>query len=211
MAGTAINVKSNVVIPRNQTQYFYDGGDRIQSSFPITLTKAGHPQLTAVLAGSIQALDTSQWGTSYEAPVGVDFGVNFTAFEWSIIMFQAGTDNTRIVLPNSTSITLNMGQTSFYVVNQGDIITSNKPIQVILLTGDIDLSTSSSKPETRWYVLRPTTNYAKSFISPVGDTVGKSKMIVYNPNAYNMSYTMKYLVNQTLTTFTQQVRSKKAV
>jgi hypothetical protein len=211
MAGTAIIARSNVVIPRNKTQYYYDGGDRIQASYPITVTKAGHPQLTAVLAGAIQVLDTSQWGTSYEAPVGTDFGTNFTAFEWSIIMYQASIDNTNITLPNMTTVTLNMGEGGFYVVNMADKITADKPIQVTLLTGDIDLAISSSKPETRWYVLRPITNYAKSYISPVGDTVGKSKVIIYNPNSINITYTMKYLKNKTLTTYTQQVASKKAV
>jgi IgGFc binding protein len=145
-AGNAIVIRNNVTIPRNPKQIVFDGGDRIQASYPITVTRAGHPFQTAVLASAIQAMDVSQWGTSYEAPVGVDYGKTFPAFEWSIFMYQAGADGTSITLPNMTNVTLNMGESGFYVVNQGDTITADKPIQVILVTGDIDLSRTQSKP-----------------------------------------------------------------
>ena len=210
-AGNNILLRNDVPIPRVQKNIYFDGGDRIQASFPITVTRAGHPYQTAVLASAIQALDTSQWGTTYESPVGVDFGKTYETFEWTILVYQAGADLTTVTLPNLTNVTLNMGESGFYAVNQGDQITSDKPIQVILVTGDIDLAVTSSKPETRWFGIRSVQQNANSYITPVGDTLGKSRLLIYNPNSDNIQYTMKYLVNGVLTTYTGSVTSKKAI
>ena len=212
-AGNNILLRNNIPIPRNKKFQFVDGGDRIQASFPVTVTRAGHPHRTAVLASAIQALDTSQWGTTYEAPVGVDFGKNFynQTFEWVILIYQAGADFTTVTLPDLTNVTLNMGESGYYVVNQGDQITSDKPIQVILVTGDIDLAPKESKPETRWFGIRSVQQMTNSYITPVGDTIGKSRMLIYNPNSDNIQYTMKYLNNGVLTTYTGTVDSKNAV
>ena len=210
-AGNNILLHNNVTIPRVATSIFYDGGDRIQASYPVTVTRAGHPHQTAVLASAIQAMDTSQWGTTYESPVGVDMGKTNQTFEWSILVYQAGVNDTLVTLPNLQNVTLKMGESGFYVVNQGDQITSDKPIQVILITGDVDLATTSSKPETRWFAIRSVQQNTNSYITPVGDTLGKSRMLIYNPNPDKIQYTMTYLKNGTLSTLTGSVNSKKAV
>ena len=210
-AGNNILLRNNVTIPRDPRNIFYDGGDRIQASYPITVTRAGHPHQTAVLSSAVQALDTSQWGTTYEAPVGVDYGKTNPSFEWTIMVYQAGADATNVTLPNSTIVTLKMGESGFYAVNQGDQITSDKPIQVTLMTGDIDPNTALSKPEVRWFGIRSVQQNAKSYITPVGDTLGKSRVLIYNPNSDRIVYTMKYLSNGTLTTLTGAVDSKKAL
>jgi hypothetical protein len=208
-AGNNILLRNNVTIPRTKA-IVYDGGDRVQTSFPVTVTRAGHPYRTAVLASAIQAMDMSQWGTTYEAPVGVDLGKINPTFEWTMMVYQAGANDTIVTLPNLKNVTLKMGESGFTAVNQGDQITSNKPIQVILVTGDIDLATSGSKPETRWFAIRSAQQYSKSYITPVGDTLGKSRFLIYNPNPDNIQYTMTYLNNGTLSTLTGAVNSKKS-
>jgi hypothetical protein len=153
----------------------------------------------------VQAFDTTQWGTTYEAPIGTNTLIAGVAqsFEMSGFMFMAAENNTKVTLANGTIVSLQMGQSSFVSVKQGDKITSNKPIQTILLTGDV-----GSEYETRWFTMRST--YAKSYLSPVGDTFGKSKVVLYNPNTDELKYSVKTLVNGVERTETGVLASKQS-
>jgi hypothetical protein len=53
MAGASIVIQNLVNLPRVKTEIRYDGGDRIQSSFPIAVTRAGYSSTPgSVFAGA---------------------------------------------------------------------------------------------------------------------------------------------------------------
>jgi hypothetical protein len=52
-AGTSIVVQDEVPLPRKTTEIHFDGGDRIQASFPVAVTKANYPDSPgSVMAGA---------------------------------------------------------------------------------------------------------------------------------------------------------------
>jgi hypothetical protein len=58
-AGTAIVIQNEVpILPRRKTVFVYDGGDRIQSSFPVAVTRASFPKGPgSVMAGAGKKLE----------------------------------------------------------------------------------------------------------------------------------------------------------
>jgi hypothetical protein len=154
-AGDSIVIKNSVVVPRNAKTFYYDGGDRIQASFPIAVTRAAYPNSPgSLLAGAVEVLETTFWGLNFEAPVGTDVGAStnttWAAFEYSQLCLMAKENNTVITLPGNKVVKLDMGQDLFVSVKQSEKIASNLPIQVHLITGDIN-----SQYEMRWYSMIP--------------------------------------------------------
>jgi hypothetical protein len=206
MAGDSIVIQNNVAVPRDRVNFFYDGGDRIQSNFPIAVVRAAYASSPgSVLAGAIEILDTTQWGLVFEAPVGVDLGKTIAAFEQSIFVVTAGSNNTKVTLPNNTTRVLNIGNSTVVTVNQGNRIISDKPVQVHLFTADVN-----STYETRWYSMRPIEAYSNSYVTPVGDSMGKTKMVVYNPNEVTMTYNMQFMDKGVKRTATGNIARKQA-
>jgi hypothetical protein len=188
-AGDSFVIQNNVPIPRIKTNFLYDGGDRIQASMPINVNRAAYAQNPgSVLAGAIEMLDTMVWGLTFEAPVGVDLGRTVAAFELSIFMVMAGYNNTKVFLPDNTVRVLNIGESTTFRVNQGNRVRSDKPVQVHLFTGDVD-----STYETRWYSMRPIETIADAYVTPVGDSMGRTKMIIYNPSNTSLNYSLRFL------------------
>jgi uncharacterized repeat protein (TIGR01451 family) len=177
-----IGTKSNPV--RDSTQVFFDGADRIQASFPIAVTRAAYPESPgSLMAGGVEVLDTSLWGKNFKAPVGGDTAFETDGFQYASLYVMAGMDDTKVIISKNgsspTTATLKMGESIHVLVNQGDTVTSDKYVQVDLLTGDID-----SDYELRWYSLRGTEDWSDKYLSPVGDTKGETKLVVYNPHEY---------------------------
>lgn len=188
-AGDSFVIQNDVPIPRIKSKILYDGGDRIQASMPINVNRAAYAKSPgSVLAGAIEMLDTMVWGLTFEAPVGVDLGRTTRAFEHSIFMIMAGYNNTKVSLPDNTVRVLNIGQSTTFKVNQGHRVKCDKPVQVHLFTGDVN-----SAYETRWYSMRPIETYSDAYVTPVGDSMGKTKMIVYNPSTNSLKYSFRYL------------------
>jgi IgGFc binding protein len=205
-AGDSFVIQNDVPIPRIKTAILYDGGDRIQASMPINVNRAAYAKSPgSVLAGAIEMLDTMVWGLTFEAPVGVDLGKTVFAFELSIFMVMAGYNNTKVFLPDNTVRVLNIGQSTTFTVNQGHIIKSDKPVQVHLFTGDIN-----STYETRWYSLRPVETYADAYVTPVGDSMGKTKILAYNPRNTSLNYSFRYLDKGIEKTATGVIAGKQA-
>jgi IgGFc binding protein len=178
-AGTSIVVQNDVPLPRNPAAHVvYDGGDRIQASFPVAVTRASFPKSPgSVFAGAVEMYDTTMWGQIYEAPVGAGTYLtnNTDPFEISGFSCLAAEDNTRVTMPNGTVSTLRMGQSIFVPVRMSNQVRADKPIQVVLLTLDKD-----SLVQTRWYTMRPVSSFQRSYVSPVGDSVANTAIIVYN-------------------------------
>lgn len=72
-AGDVMILQNEVELPRDPSKIRYDGGDRIQASFPVAITRGlysgGSPG--SLLGGAVEVLDTDSWGTAFESPVGV--------------------------------------------------------------------------------------------------------------------------------------------
>jgi hypothetical protein len=150
-------------------------------------------------------MDVSQWGQEFEAPIGEDIGVSYEAFQLTAFFFMAGEDNTKVTKPDGTIKVLKRGEGAMVRVNQGQKLLSDKPIQVDLLTGDV-----WSNYEVRWYSLRDNKDYVSSYVSPVGDSYGKTKLVIYNPLNVTLTYTVQYLVNNVKTQYAKTLAAKQA-
>jgi hypothetical protein len=184
----------------------YNGGDRIVASAPITVVRGGYPTNPgSLMAGSVEVIDVGNWGTEFRAPVGVDIGQYFAAFEFASFFFMAATDNTEVTLPNGSIVILNQGETGAISVNQGDKLSSSQPIQVDFITGD-----TLSYYELRWFSAWPTSTWSNSYLTPVGDTFGKTKMLLYNPNEATIYIDVTTLVKGVELKKTEIVKRGKA-
>lgn len=159
-----------------------------------------------MLLFSVEVLDTTQWGKVYEAPVGVNIRLPTQAFEYAGLYFMAHENNTVVTLPNGTILALHQGDGMMVQVNQADTIRANKPIQADLITLDV-----SSVFEVRWFSLRPFAALSDQYVSPMGDTRGNTKLILYNPNVKPMTMKLQYIVNGTKTQYSQVVAPKQSV
>lgn len=147
MAGTTVVIQNSVKLPRKRNELFYDGSDRIQASYPIAITRGAYPaQPGSLMAGAVEVLELSNWGYSFEAPLGMDLGKYFQAFQYAAFFFMAAYDDTVVTLPDGSNVLLQMGEGSVVFVNQRDRMVSTKPLQVDLITGDV-----WSYYELRWY------------------------------------------------------------
>mmetsp|Transcript_38734 Transcript_38734/g.84148 ORF Transcript_38734/g.84148 Transcript_38734/m.84148 type:complete len:1283 (+) Transcript_38734:168-4016(+) len=219
-AGDVIILQNEVPIPRVTDDILWDGGDRIQSSFPVAITRGlysgGDPEPGSLLGGAVEVLDTESWGTAFESPVGVGMaadltpppGKSFVLNSYQITEFyvMASEDDTTVTLPQGPftvtlpnglqeSVTdtgaefaLDMGETLRVSgsltdepgdgidggIKVGDEITSDRPVQVTLVSGDED-----SKYEMRWYGLLPTALWGNDYYTPVGDDL--TRVYLYNP------------------------------
>lgn len=149
--GMAIVLRNNVKVnPRVPTEIYYDGSDRIQSSLPVAVTRFAFPDTPgSLMAGAVEVFNTASWGRRFIAPVGTDTP-NFSGtspFEYSRFFVMAGEDNTE-VFKNGVPVsgTFNKGNSIDFMVQEGDVITSDRPIQVDFLGADIN-----DNYELRWY------------------------------------------------------------
>lgn len=184
VGGDVVNLINTIPIPRDPGQILYDGGDRIQASFPIAVTTgsfAEHPG--SYLAGASEVFATDSWSTAYLIPIGEDTPGDVTnAFEYTALYVMAGSDDTIITVRDTsnavvTTATLAMGETFVYRVDQGWTVDSSKPIQAQLITGDI-----GEQYEMRWYSLTPRDEWSNEYYSPVAEEVGSTGFWFYNPN-----------------------------
>jgi hypothetical protein len=137
-AGRAVVIQNTIILPRDRSQIFFDGGDRVQASFPIAITRGSYPkQPGSLLAGAVEVLEIKDWGMTFEAPLGMDIGKYFEAFQFAAFYFMAGFDGTTVTLPDGSKQLLNRGQSGMVRVNQRDRLSSTRPIQVDLITGDV--------------------------------------------------------------------------
>lgn len=165
-AGTAIILENYVPISssgRDASEVLYDGGDRVQASFPIAITRGVHSGADssgrpgALLGGAVETVNTKSWGTSFTAPVGTGMSGDATnAYTMTDLYVQGAEDNTDITtddgtydvtLPDGTTMvgvtgpktyTIAMGETlRISKTRVGDKLMASKPVQADLVTGDL--------------------------------------------------------------------------
>lgn len=189
----------------------FDGRDKIQASYPITMTRGGYAQYPgSLLAGAVDVHPTESWGTEFQAPVGRNTVAETETFEWSRMFIMAKEANTVVDLPDGKQTVLGEGQSYSFSVNEGDYWKTSKPVQADLCVGDV-----GSNYEMRWFSLLPVESWSSSYFSSVGDSYAYTKMVVYNPSNVPITVELMYRpagVNQ-LTTFsteTYTIESRKS-
>lgn len=195
--GAVIILRNDVPLPRNSAIQFYDARDKVSATKVVAMARSAwyaNDNPGTMLADASEVYDTSRWGTDYRLPIGEDLNAMSTyMYEYVSLLVMASQDGTSVTIDKTGNgasgddVTVTLNQGDAYQVSSatvGDLtsnghVTSNKPIQVHLLTGDI-----GSNYEQRWYTLLPTDPAGSSYYTPVG-TVSSSfpaAVFVYNPS-----------------------------
>ena len=108
-------------------------------------------------------------------------------FEYVSVMVMASLNNTQVQIDTdgngTTDITTTINQGESYQVHGGiqsnASVTSTKPVQVHVLTGDI-----GANYESRWFSVPPTVQWTPEYYAPVGTASDgdDTYLFVYNPN-----------------------------
>ena len=203
-SGTVVVMNNPVPLPRDPSDILFDGRDKIAASKTISMTKTGWASDSdTLLAGSVELFDTDNWGTDYIVPVGQDIpsSTDYQMFEYTGLVILARDDDTTVNIDADadgvfeTSLVLDEGE-SHQVnggVEVGARVTSDKPVQVDLLTGDI-----ASNYESRDSALLPTDLWTGSYYTPVSTNPSSSTgtpstaVWLYNPGASSVTVTYQY-------------------
>jgi hypothetical protein len=214
-AGDSIVIQNEIPIPRNKNNndglVLYDGRDMVYASFPIAITRGAYPSSPgSVMAGAVEVIDCDQWGMEFVAPIGPNLtipGTNtiFAATEYTAMFVMAAEDGTEITLPSGEKAYLMKGSGLNLEVQMGNRLTSNKKVQVHLITGDKD-----SDYEMRWFALYPSTTWEGEYLSPVGDSVGPVRTVIYNDASTDINVDVQFRPSATsgITTQTVPVKAK---
>jgi uncharacterized repeat protein (TIGR01451 family) len=195
--GTLIVLRNQVPLPRNPsndaTPYLFDGRDYVGASKAIVITKAAWPIAPGpVLAGAVEVTATIDYGMSYISPVGQDVSAS-SMFEYVGMMIMAAEDGTTVTIDTDGTgvgapfnVLLNRGE-SYQVnggVKKGATVNSDKPVEVHLITGDIN-----ANYESRWYTLYPVEQWSDTYITPVGTASDgdQTYVFLYNHNGSSLS------------------------
>ncbi|MBX7251401.1 MAG: DUF11 domain-containing protein [Candidatus Promineofilum sp.] len=203
---------SSIVVPNTAGTIDWDGKDKIGGTNAIAVTRSLWASGSNSLFAWANAMyPTTEWGQVYTTPVGCDT-ITATAdmFEYSAFTITAAYDGTVIQTDPEgdgtweANVTLNEGQTYFEstssggacsYVKQGGQVRSNdpaKPIQVVLVTGDIAGSPGYGSRDLN---LVPDAQLSSSYWMPVGNNTGNGvdsqtpgtvRLYIYNPEATTM-------------------------
>ncbi len=186
-AGTVIVLQNDVQTGSPLTIDF-DGRDKFAATKTVAVSRTGWASgSNSLLAGSVEVFDTSNWGTDYRAPVGVDIpdATDQQMFEFTSLAILAGEGGANIQVDKENdgifeiAQSLNEGE-SFFVngsVEVGARVISDNPVQVDILTGDI-----GSTYESRDSSLLPVNLWSNSYYEPVSTTnTAGTTVWLYNP------------------------------
>ena len=199
--GTVLALRNLVPLPRNAATILYDGRDRVGATRGIVMSRSAWATSPGpVLADATEVQPTIDWGTNFIMPIGqnVIFPTPLTAsmFEYTSMLVMAALNNTVVQIDvdgNGTvdiTTTVNQGE-SYQVaggVNRGATVTSTKPVQVQLLTGDI-----GANYESRWFTIPSIDQWSSQYFSPVGTASDgdDTYLFLYNPGV--AANTINYL------------------
>jgi uncharacterized repeat protein (TIGR01451 family) len=211
-AGTVILLQSSVPIPRVQSNIMYDARDKIASTRTVSVTRTCWATNSGTLfAGCVETFDTAKWGTEYRCPIGenipdntpVNYGDN-QMFEYTALSIMAAQDNTTVQIDADnngtyeTTETLDEGET-YYVnggVNVGGHVLADKPVQVIVFSGD-----KGSNYESRDSSLLPVSTWSSNYYTPVSTAdrsgtaaLNATRVWLYNPGTSSITVNYQYRV-----------------
>ena len=198
-----IVLRNDVPLPRNPANLFYDGHDKVSSVKVVTMARSvwyANSNPGTMLADTSEVYDVSRWGVDYRLPIGEDLNSMSTyMFEYVTLLVMASQNGTTVNIDKNgdgtVDVTTTLNQGDAYQLSSatvGDLtsnaqVTSTKPVQVDLMTGDI-----GSNYEQRWFTLLPTNQAGSSYYAPVGTVASSYPAAVF---AYNPSQTTGITVN----------------
>ncbi len=228
-AGDVILPSNAIPIPRNSNIILFDARDKVGASSSIAMARAVWAGGSGTLnAFAHEMYATAEWGTAYESPVGTN--TTYPAqgysgqgmFEYAALSIMAAQNNTTVQIDANadgayeTSVTLNEGGATLVTgISQGARVQTTdatKPIQAVLVTGDI-----GSNYESRDMNLLPVTAYGSSYWSPVGVntgvayTPGPTRLFLYSPSTGGPTHITCVRRSPTPTTVTQAVSARGIV
>ena len=184
---------------RDVAKVYYDGRDKLATTFPTTVSRAMWPTGSGSLqAGGVEMFPTALWGTQYISPMQEDAsapGVSTGLFEdvrWFILAGAGGA--TVDVDANGDGDFLDINDLDDFILNEGDKqvvngiqrgaslnVVSGNPVQVNVLYAD-----TADTYEMRWSALIPRNNWSNDYYSSVGTNptggTGCTLVWLYNPN-----------------------------
>ncbi len=203
-SGNVIILEDNsVVVPNTAGTIDWDGKDKIGATNAVAVSRSLWASGSNSLFAWANAMyPTTEWGYEYTAPVGCNTNAN-DMFSYTAFSITAAYDGTTIQVDpegNGTweaNVSLNEGETYFddssagsgcdYIRQGGKVRSTDpaKPIQVVLLTGEIGSSYAS-----RDINLFPDSQLTSSYWVPVGNdtSAGATRLFVYNPSATTTLY-----------------------
>ncbi|MCX6225143.1 MAG: hypothetical protein NTV01_10425, partial [Bacteroidia bacterium] len=196
VAGKPIILQNDLVVPNSASIIKADGGDKIACSKSLSCARSSWATNPGtVLADAVEFLNTQAFGTSFEIPIGQNTSSG-GMFNLTALHVQASQNATQINIVKDpafplvvTTATINQGES--YQVNggimQGATVTSNKPVQVNLITG-----LPGATYESRWYYIYPLALWDAGYYSPVSTAIStaESHVFLYNPTASPLSVTV---------------------
>ena len=201
-AGSILVLASTVNVPHVSSPVIFDGSDKIGATKAVAVTYvAWPPDPGPVIADGVDLYDTAVFGTNFYAPVGENISTNNQLFQYSSMFAMASQDGTVVRVDadaNGTfelTNTINQGE-SYQVVRgirAGARMIANKPIQVHMITGDIQ-----SHWESRWFTLYPRERWANEYYNPVSRTLVSAPVWVF---LYNQSAATLPITYQTTSGF----------
>lgn len=171
----------------------FDGKDKIGASSSIAMARATWASGSGTLnAFAHEMYPTAEWGTAYEAPVGTNTANAGEMFQYSALSIMAAQNNTTVQIDADangsyeTVVVLQEGGATLVPnIQQGARVISDKPVQVLQVTGDI-----GSNYASRDMNLLPTAAWGSSYWSPVGVVNGvfNTRLFLYNPSTNGSIY-----------------------
>ena len=170
---------------------YFDGGDKFAVSKTVAVTRSTWADGSKTLmTDAVEVYDTNNWGTSYKVPVGQNIATSDDLFQYTGLAIMASEDDTVVTIDNDANpgtapivVTLDEGESyivngvSNQVVNSNATIVATNPVQVHVLTGDVNATY-----ETRWFTLLPTEQWGDSYYTPVSTQSADPTLVwIYNP------------------------------
>jgi uncharacterized repeat protein (TIGR01451 family) len=192
-AGAVLALRNLVTLPRNASTILYDGRDRIGATNAIVVSRSAWATTPgSVLADATEMYPTVDWGTSFISPIGEDViypaPLTSSMFEKVSLFVQAVETGTRVQIDanadsvTDTTVILNKGEVHFTAsgILKGATVTTNKPVQIHLMTGDV-----GANYESRWFSVPPTRQWGIRYNVAVGTASNghEAFAFLYNPNA----------------------------
>lgn len=193
-AGTVISLKNVVQSTTRASVIDFDGGDKIAATKPIAVTRAGWASNSkTMLAGANEVYDVDNWGVEYRIPVGPTTPDSQSMFEYTGAMIMAGPGGASVQIDadanGSYETTVVLGEGQSHLINSGLTvgarILANNPVQVDLLTGDIN-----ALFESRFYRLKPVELWHSDYVTPVSTrSADATSVFLYNPGSTAITVT----------------------
>ncbi len=161
---------------RDSSVILFDGKDKVGASKSVSMARATWASGSGTLnAFAHEMYATAEWGTVYESPVGTNTANAGEMFEYSALAIMASQNNTTVQIDANvdgiygTTVYLQEGGTHLVDgILQGARVQADKPVQVVLLTGDVGSGYAS-----RDMNLLPVNAWGSSLLEPGGGGHGQ--------------------------------------